>query len=172
MHTIERRFVMRLRLLPAALAGALLLIGQVQVAAASDAIRLTGHFTQHFGGRNSEGIVCADDAINCGAGKVDGRGRATDAFYFSDEEGFRYAITLQDGSRLTVQLDFIIETKPGGSGDTPQQTSYGNPDDLYFDAVVIAGTGVFAGATGGGVVHLSQAGNVDQISPDLELVIP
>ena len=123
---------MRLRLLPAALAGALLLIGQVQVAAASDAIRLTGHFTQHFGGRNSEGIVCADDAINCGAGKVDGRGRATDAFYFSDEEGFRYAITLQDGSRLTVQLDFIIETKPGGSGDTPQQTSYGNPDDLYF----------------------------------------
>jgi hypothetical protein len=140
--------------------------------AAADELRLTGHFTQHFGGRNSEGITCADDVINCGDGRVDGLGKATDAFYFSDEEGFRYAITLADGSRLMVQLDFIIETKPGGSGDAAQSVSYGNPDDLYFDAVVIDGTGVFVGAAGGGVLHLSQAGNVDQISPDFDLVLP
>ena len=68
---IERRFVMRLRLLPAVLAGALSLVGcPVQVAAAADvASACTGHFTQHFGGRNSEGVICADDAINCGTGQ-------------------------------------------------------------------------------------------------------
>jgi len=157
------------------LAGALAaIIASIAVPAASAAtdIHLVGHFTQQFGGRNSEGVVCADDAINCGSGRVEGYGRATDAFYYSDDEGFRYAITLADGSRLMVLLDYIIETKPGGSGESSGFPSYGNPDDVYFDAVVIDGSGAFAGAGGGGVLHLSQAGNVDQISPEFDLVVP
>ena len=155
----------------ALIASIALLAATAGVATAATETHLTAQFTQHFGGRNGDGVTCPGDAINCGAGRVDGLGTATDAFYFSDEEGFRHTLTLANGSSLTVVLGFIIETKPGGSGDARQHTSYGNPDDVYFDAVVIDGSGSFAGAQGGGVMHLEQAGNVDQISLDLDLTL-
>jgi hypothetical protein len=155
------------------LAGSLAaIVATIAISAASAAtdIHLIGHFTQHFGGRNGDGVTCEGDAINCGSGRVEGYGQATDAFYYSDEEGFRHTLTLADGSSITVQLEFADIGSPGAAGDAPgAAVSFGNPVDIVFDATVIGASGQFAGATGGGTFLLEQAGNVDQITADLGL---
>ena len=53
-----------------------------------------------------------------------------------------------------------------------RNVSFGNPATLVFDAVVVDGTGRFAGASGSGSVTLRLAGNVDQITISLDVEVP
>lgn len=150
------------------IAAALLGVGASPVAAASGHLEAT--FTQHFGGRNGDGPICPNVELNCGTGMVDGYGRATDAFVVGANDEFLHVITLADGSTLTTELEFASATNPGASNSAPGAAiSYGNPLTLVFDATVVAGSGIFAGATGGGTVTLVLAGNVDQIRLSLDL---
>ena len=141
------------------------------VAAAS--INVDGHFVQHFGGRNGEPAPCPNGELICGAGRVAGYGRATDAFITGPNDEFLHAFTLADGSTLTAQLEFAGDSVPGKSGEAPGAlVSFGNPATLVFDAVVVDGTGRFAGASGSGSVTLRLAGNVDQITISLDVEVP
>jgi hypothetical protein len=150
---------------------ALVAAGAQGVIAAST--HLEGHFTQHFGGRNGDGISCPGGEINCGTGRVAGYGAATDAFVSGPDDEFMYVITLADGSTITSVLEFASDSVPGGSNEAPGAgVSFGNPATLFFEATVVSGSGLFEGATGQGTATLVLAGNVDQIALTLDLELP
>jgi hypothetical protein len=157
-----------------ALLGALvLLVGSGQTTLASTTVALDGLFIQHFGGQLGDDPICAPGELICGTGMVDGFGKARDAFLFSDEDGFQHEITLADGSSVLMSLDFVDRTNPGRSGDAPgDHVSLGNPDGLVFDTVVVSATGRFAGASGEGTTLLKEAGDTDQITVAVSLVVP
>jgi hypothetical protein len=163
------------RRFPSAMLGSLvLLLGITQASVASTIVTVDGSFTDHLYTRS--GIhpgTCAEDLINCGTGIIKDYGRATDAFYFDDDIGLAYELTLEDGSKLLMGLEFSSITTPGASGEAPGQlVGYGNPFYWSFDAFVVGGTGVFDGATGGGTVTLHYAGAIDQISVNLSVELP
>ena len=161
------RFVWR------ALLAAMILLAAMAPGAAASSLTIEGQFTQHFGGRNGEPAPCPNGELICGAGMVAGYGRATDAFIIGPDDEFLHAFTLADGSTLTAQLEFANDSVPGKSGEAPGAlVSFGNPATLVFDAVVVDGTGRFAGASGSGSVTLRLAGNVDQISISLDVEVP
>jgi len=152
---------------------ALVLLAASAQSVAAASVHLDGRFTQHFGGRNGDGVSCPNDELNCGTGIVSGYGRATDAFVIDADDRFTYVITLADGSSLTSVLEFASATTPGGSSSAPgANLSFGNPATLVFDVEVVSGSGVFAGASGGGTATLDLAGNVDQITLSLDLELP
>jgi hypothetical protein len=81
--------------------------------------------------------------------------------------------TLADGSTLTTLLEFASDSVPGRSGEAAGTLqSFGNPATLVFDALVVGGTGQFAGASGSGTATLDLAGNVDQIMIALDIDVP
>lgn len=163
---------MVLRTLRIGVLAAALVALSASIATASD-LSIGAHFTQHFGGRNGELAPCPNDELICGAGLVAGYGRATDAFVIGPDDEFLHVITLADGSTLTTLLEFAADSVPGQSGEAPGTVvSFGNPATLVFDAVVVGGTGQFAGASGSGTTTLEQAGNVDQITIILEIDVP
>jgi hypothetical protein len=169
---MEKECEMSSRWFRALVFAALIGSGSVQAVAAAG-VHVDGSFTQHFGGRNGDGPSCPPDILNCGTGMVAGYGRATDAFAFDANDDLTYTITLAGGSSVTAFLSFADASTPGNSGNAPgDQFAYGNPDRIVFDAEIVAGTGVFTGATGTGTLTLRQAGNVDQLTASFDLSLP
>jgi hypothetical protein len=163
---------MSIRIARVLLIAAFLLISTAQAVGAATAVHLEAHFVQHFGGLMGDGPDCPPDVLNCGSGRIEGYGPATDVFW-DDGEHFLYTISLADGSSITAALEFASDAVPGASNDAPGAgMSFGNPAYLTFDAEVLSGTGAFTGASGTGTAVLHLAGNVDQISLSLDLVLP
>jgi len=111
-----------------------------------------------------------DPAEPCGVGQIRDFGKATVRFEFVSGEPvgscfhavFEATIVLQDGSgELVIEEDDLF-CAPGSSGESPGNMlhSFGNPFTIEGTWVVVSGTGVFDGATGGGTNSSHGAGDV------------
>jgi hypothetical protein len=111
-----------------------------------------------------------DPAVPCAVGHIRGFGKATIRYEFISGEPvdscfhaiFVATMTLLDGSGTLVTEEDDTFCTPGSSGDSPgnQLHSFGNPFSIEGTWVVLSGTGVFAGATGGGTNSARGAGDV------------
>jgi hypothetical protein len=111
---------------------------------------------------------CHDGAMRCGEAAIAGFGSAQFRF---DVIGFDVAsnacldydaivtFTLDDdGSTLTLRETGLV-CGPGNSFfNTPQASSWGNPDEAHGTWEVLDGTGVFEGVSGTGTDALKSSG--------------
>ena len=105
----------------------------------------------------------------CGVGSIKGLGKATERFVFESEEDvdscFHFqgttTMTLQDGSGTLVIAEEETLCTPGNSANAPGNMlhSFGNPGSAEGTWVAINGTGVFAGAAGGGTLSYVSGGD-------------
>jgi hypothetical protein len=106
----------------------------------------------------------------CGVGRIMGLGKATERFVLEGEPEEvdscihfmgTTTITLQDGSGSLLIAEEETECSPGNAGDAPgnQLHSFGNPAKAEGTWAVTGGTGVFAGASGGGTLSFNAAGD-------------
>ena len=106
----------------------------------------------------------------CGVGRITGLGKATERFVGEGEPEEvdscvhfmgTTTITLQDGSGTLVIAEEETACTPGTSADAPgnQLHSFGNPANAEGTWAVTGGTGVFAGASGGGTLSFNAAGD-------------
>ena len=151
------------------------MVGAMLLAVASPAVALTTGFDASFR-EQFEGAApfkpCptgGDDP--CGVGRIRGLGRATERFELEGEpqevDSCEHimgttTITLQDGNGTLVIAEEETFCTPGNSTNTPgnQLHSFGNPGRAEGTWAVISGTGVFAGASGGGTLSYVAAGDV------------
>ena len=113
------------------------------------------------------GPPCPEGAHRCGDAAIDGFG-ASEWFFvlddFTEVDGcLAYAATVifrlvEDGSTLTLAEAGTV-CGPGKSFfNTPQASSWGNPDEADGAWTIVDGTGQFSGLAGGGTDHLRSAG--------------
>ena len=160
-----------LRILAPLAVAAATLIAFASPTPAQTTMNFNALFHEEFEGASAfQPCPTGDPAEPCGVGHIRGLGKATARFEFIDGEPvdscfhaiFVVTITLQDGSGTLVIDEDDTFCTPGNSTNTPgsQLHSFGNPFSIEGTWVVDSGTGVFAGATGGGTNSSKGAGDV------------
>jgi hypothetical protein len=147
------------------------LIAFASPALAQTTVDFNALFHEEFQGASPfQPCPTGDPADPCGVGHIRDFGSATVRYEQVSGEPvdscfhaiFVATMTLQDGSgTLVIEEDDTFCT-PGGSTDAPgnQLHSFGNPFTIEGTWVVISGTGVFEGATGGGTNTATSGGDV------------
>lgn len=133
-----------------------------------------------FGIRASS--TCPPD-LDCGRARIDGFGKATRTLAITGfapgvPEGCNSLTAVErlvldaDGSTLELALEAAL-CNPGASAAAPHTPrSQGDPFTATGTYVVLGGTGVFAGATGGGTLTALGAGDAIVIHYDGTLALP
>lgn len=127
---------------------------------------LEANFTEHFGGRNGDGPDCSSPfAFICGSGRDATFGSLSEDVFLLGGPFYVRVFTFASGT-LTICGVFESVQAPGGSGESQEQNgpSYGNPTAIAASYAVCGGTGVFAGASGGGTEQLVIAGDHIRVS--------
>ena len=158
------------------------LIAFAPPALAQTTISFDALFHEEFEGASAfQPCPTGDPAVPCGVGRIRDFGKATvryeivsfepvDSCFQATAVG---TIELQDGSGTLVIEEADTFCFPGGSREAPgsQLHSFGNPFMIEGTWVVLSGSGVFEGATGGGT-NTSKAGGdviIDTYTGTIEL---
>jgi hypothetical protein len=147
------------------------LVGFASPTLAQTTIDFNALFHEEFEGASPfQPCPTGDPAVPCGVGHIRDFGMATVRYEFISGEPvdscfhaiFVATMTLLDGSGTLVTMDDDTFCTPGSSSDAPgnQLHSFGNPFTIEGTWVVISGTGVFEGATGGGITTATSGGDV------------
>ena len=137
-------------------------------ASASTSVAYQATYVEPYGGPQRTPFSC-DPGTTCGNASISGFG------YSEDQVGVFNAcgvgchirtVTFPDGSTLVLrtvdQPGPFAFTSPGSSGTHGYNSAGlpGNPNFLEISETVIGGTGMFAGATGGGTGTVKVTGGV------------
>jgi mannose-6-phosphate isomerase-like protein (cupin superfamily) len=165
----ERREEKMRRFLIAVTAAGAMLLAFASPTLAQTTVSIDADFHEQFEGAAPFKSCPTGGTDPCGVGRIKGFGKATERFVFESGEEvdscFHYqgttTMTLQDGSGTLVIAEEETECYPGNSSDAPGNLlhSFGNPASAEGTWVVLAGEGVFAGASGGGTLSYHAAGD-------------
>jgi hypothetical protein len=138
-------------------------------------------FNEGFGQATAHPCPLTENFSWCGTGTITGFGEATsfaevlsfnlDPGAFCGDVVFRRTITLEDGSTL-VLMETGTVCFPGKSALAPDTKSFGNPYNVEATFTIVTGTGVFAGAHGGGTDAIKAAGDASKSTLSGSITLP
>ena len=160
-HTALLKFGLLLSILMTALA-------LVPPASASTTVTYQATYVEPYGGPQQTPFSC-DPGTTCGSASISPFGHSADQVGVFNACGVGChirTVTFPDGSTLVLRTvdepgPFAF-TSPGNSGSHGYNSAGlpGNPNFLDITETIIGGTGIFAGATGGGTGTVKVAGGV------------